>query len=430
MSDDFFQNYFDYVESNTESPLIFHRWAAMSAISSALGRRLYFKHGHRKIYPNQFIMLIGGPATRKSSAIDIAQNLLYASGYNMFAATRTSKEKFLADLAVGYGKQRSEIEEFKGKSAFAMLAEMDSKSHNSPREVTICSGEFNTFIGHNNPEFAGILGDLWDNKNTFEVTNRTTSSSFIHEPTVNILGGNTQQGFSNAFPPEIIGQGFLSRLILVNSEDAKKIAFPEDPDPNLEKVLVNHLAEMQTLEGEVTMTAEAKELLTLLYESPPMLDDFRFVYYNGRRFTHTLKLCVVCAAARGSMVMDVSDVIYANSILSYAELQMPKALGEFGKAKLADLNNKIMNCLYDNPNGHTTLELFKMLHNDCNKMTELVEVLQNLKMAEKIDTALGGRHRAKPKKALDNGMMDFKLLREYVEPKNVVAKMPLKQVVK
>ena len=419
---DFFETYFDFVESNTESPMIFHRWCAVSCIASILGRKVYFKHGHRRIYPNHYVLLIGGPATRKSSAIDISERLLRCAGYDMFAPTRTSKEKFLADLSEGYGKQNTGEHATKKRDAFTMLAEMEEPHNTGPKEVTICSGEFNTFIGLNNLEFAGILGDLWDNKETFEVRNRTVSSSYICQPTVNILGGNTQQNMANAFPPEVIGQGFMSRLLLINSEDAKKIAFPDDPDVNLQTLLVNHLAQISDMHGEITVTPDAKELLGLIYDAPSLLSDVRFTYYNGRRFTHLLKLCVVTAVARLSKEIEVHDVIYANSMLSYAELAMPKALGEFGKSKLADLNNKIMNILYDCPQGMNANELFKLVSNDADKLSQVVEVLQNLKLADKImPIGLTGRYKAKPKGQIDNGMLDFSLLREYVEPPQPVA---------
>ena len=76
--------------------------------------------------------------------------------------------------------------------------------------------------------------------------------------------------------------------------------------------------------------------------------------------------------------------MYANSILCFAELEMPKALGEFGKSKYSDLNNKIMTLLYDYPAGLTLDEIFKKVMQDADNIKMVAEVLQNLMKGERV----------------------------------------------
>ena len=96
--------YFSYVV-DTEAPLIFHRWTLLSALGAMLGRQYYFPFGHFKIHPNMYLMLIGNPGSRKTTAIGLARKLLARTGYDTFAAQRTSKEKFLLDLEGVVGDQ-------------------------------------------------------------------------------------------------------------------------------------------------------------------------------------------------------------------------------------------------------------------------------------------------------------------------------------
>ena len=95
---DLFELYFEYVR-DTEPPLIYHRWSLIAAVGAFLGRRYYMPFGDGRIFPNQYVMLIGNPGTRKSTAIKTSKKLLSSAGYDMFAAEKTTKEKFLQDLA-------------------------------------------------------------------------------------------------------------------------------------------------------------------------------------------------------------------------------------------------------------------------------------------------------------------------------------------
>src|SRR5712664_3382569 len=98
------ESYLDFYE-DTEPPTIFNRWCIIAGIGAILGRQCWVQHGHIKIYPNQYVMLVGESGTRKSTAIKhFMVPLLVDSGYKKFAAKKTSKEKFLEDLHDGMEK--------------------------------------------------------------------------------------------------------------------------------------------------------------------------------------------------------------------------------------------------------------------------------------------------------------------------------------
>lgn len=94
---DLFSLYFQYVQE-TESPTQFHRWSLIAGIGAVLGRNFYLPHGTTRIFPNSYVMLVGNPGTRKSSAIKGVKKLIARAGYEHFSAEKTTKEKFLLDL--------------------------------------------------------------------------------------------------------------------------------------------------------------------------------------------------------------------------------------------------------------------------------------------------------------------------------------------
>ncbi len=95
---DFLSMYFNYI-GDTECPATYHRWSCLSILAAWIGRRYYLPFGHRNINSNIYTMLMGGPGARKNTAINIAVDFLKKSGYDSISAERTTKEKFLQDLA-------------------------------------------------------------------------------------------------------------------------------------------------------------------------------------------------------------------------------------------------------------------------------------------------------------------------------------------
>ena len=396
-TDDFIALYLQYT-SKTECPTFFHRWTAVTSLSAYLGRQIFFRHGHFTLYPNLYCMLVGSPGTKKSSAIKIGAKLLKQAGYDTFAAKKTRQEKFLLDLAEQ--SERLEIKNLNGSAADALLdanlwgddpitSDLDTAENyinKPPAECFIAADEFNNFIGLSNLDFVSILGELWDFEGVYDYKLKNSKSVFIPNPTLSILGGNTPTGFAQAFPTESIGQGFFSRLLLVYGEPSGiRYTFHPPPDLVIQEELITLLSRIKKeVTGEVKMSPEAMELLDQIYNSWPGMDDIRFEHYANRRLTHLLKLALVLVASRVSSHIEAEDVIYANTLLTFTEQLMPKALGEFGKASNSDIAHKVMATIDAARTPISFQLLWKATHADFNNRNQLVEILGNLQVAEKI----------------------------------------------
>jgi len=417
---DIIREYLTYA-SETESPTVFHRWCFLTSIGALLGRNVYLRHGHFRIFPNFYTMLVGDPGTRKSVAIKMCQRLMAATGYTSFGANKTSKEKFLMDLeGIVDDPELSEAGK-KGRIDFTTEQNLwgDNSEFREPREVFICADEFNQFAGTNNIDFYDILGDLWDWDNNLPYKQRVKNSHSvsIFQPTVSILGGNTHENMSRAFPPELVGQGFMSRLLLVHGgKPTKKIAFPPPPLEEETQKIVERLGEVKRrFDGEeIEIDKDARGILTEMYESWIPLTDPRLSNYNTRRFTHLLKLCLITAAATHKQKVDEEVVIYSNTMLSAVEMNMSLALGEFGKARNSDVSHKIMNVLYNARAPVSIRTMWEYVHSDLDKIGNLQELMQGLAAADKVQLVLGANGGYLAKKAVTAPVewCDFTMLTE------------------
>lgn len=374
----FYDLYFKYSgrPANTEVPAIYDRWCCVGIIGALLSRQCWFEHGHWTLYPNMYLMLIGEPAARKTTAIKTAEKILRKAGYDRFSADRTSKERFLMDLRP-YREEDGpqEIDD----------DVLDLKV-DEPSERFVVADEFTDFTGKQNLEFLTMLSKLWDSPPKYEHPKITGKSIVVHEPTVSILSGSQPDMLYSAFPPEAIGQGIMSRFIMVFSQPTGiKVDFPNPPDPGHINRMVRRLeAIKQKAVGAFNITAATKLVLGEMYHNAIGVDDFRFKHYNNRRFTHLIKLSMIFAAMDCRTVIEVDDAIKANTLLYVTETRMPRALGEFGKSRNAEISNKILGILSHHGQPCSANFLLKQLVNDVDSKGHLTDVLFHMAQAERI----------------------------------------------
>ena len=386
--DDFFNHYISYMaDSAGEVPAFFNRWSLISGIGALLGRKYYLSHGNFQINPNIYCMLIGSPGTRKSSAIKLLKKFILAAGYDKIAASKTTKEKFLMDLA-GIGEDDSPADT---QSILDQNLWGDEPEIKEDAELFVMADEFNNFLGNGNIEFISLLGELWDYEGIYESRTKNFKAVKVQNPTISILGGNTPTNLATGFPPEVFGQGFFSRILLIYGEpNGRKIAFPTVPSAAAASEIIEYLRRIKALHGGVSLSERAQKLLERIYTEYTGFPDVRFESYSNRRFNHLIKVCLITAASRLSNKIERADVIYANTVLVHAEHLMPKALGEFGKSRNSDISHRVITLLESADGLMTFKDIWKHVSSDLEKMQDLATMLQNLVSADKIQNVKVG----------------------------------------
>lgn len=398
---------------NQEAADFSYLWAGLSCIAAQLARNVYIPFGNGKIYPNLYVMFVGDPGKRKSTAIKDLKKRIKAAGYQNICGDKVTMQKYLLDLAgVGEGSiEDSNITEFNLGITLGT---------NDYVESYINQDEFSDFIGINNYPFISLLGNFWDIDEPYVYRTKNGQSIEIPSPIVNILGATTPSQFNTIFPPAISEQGFLSRLIIVNIPESKrKIARPLPSDASVIEKVVDGLKAVRKLSGELVMSDAVWAKLEEIYLSWQPVEDTRFAHYSTRRHTQLLKLCILATCSRYTIEMTVDDVVFANTLLSFTEHFMPQALGQFGKNKDGDVNSKVISYLRSSfPTAKSLQDIIIPISTETDVLS-LQKILTNLVVAEKVVATSNGKYLPKlpSYKDIKTPHVDWSMLGSIVESK-------------
>lgn len=404
---------------DTESPQIFHLWSMITGVSAALGRRCYLPFGTAPLYPNLYTLLVGPPATRKSTAMKIIKRRLVNATRVRIAPSDTGgkRQGIIAAMA-----GRDELEEELADQMQAallqtgdnLLEDIGSLKLNTRTLILeddkhcmlVAASEFTTFAGSGNGETLTFLQEMYDGEDyPYQLKNETIT---LREPLLTILGCTTATQIATCLPAEAIGQGFMSRVILVYaSRKRKNIAFPDELDPDLEKhidLMLKHIE--SSLQGPFVFGKNTKDFLKQQYEINADITDHRFVHYIERRFTHVLKVCMSLCAMEGGMEIKEQHAIDAIKLLQFTEIQMPEALGEFGMSPLAKAKQKLMDFVTSVNEPITRAVIWSVMHRDMS-MSEFPKVLADLVNAGKIDAVTTTEGEAYIGRVTDNAQIEL-----------------------
>lgn len=391
--------------SQTEPPVLHHIWALVSMMSANLGRRTWFEFGPMPILPNQYILLVGDPGVRKSTAMSLAKKLIKGNANIRLAPDDTGGQRqgLITAMLDGDDNDISKmLEGLDGVDEDVDIVSIDPED----RHTMYCyASEFASFIGQGSYEMVTFLTKMWDGEDhNYTLKN---SKAVLEKPLLNILGGTTPTALASALPMEVVGQGFLSRVVLVYAESAIKIARPQPIDEQ-------GLAELRKLftyvgnnfRGPFKETANASKLIDDCYFKQNKIEDTRFVYYQTRRHTHLIKLVMAMAALRGSQEIISEDVEDAQTLLTLTEESMPNALGEFGLSPLGLARQKLLDYINASADPFTANNLWSLMQRDM-KLVDFTQTLKDFVAEQKVSAWEDGdiikyaRNLKKNKKSMD-----------------------------
>lgn len=387
----FLQTYLEYVE-DTETPRIMHVWAALSGAGACLGRRVQLPFGITDIYANMFVLLVGPPGMRKSTAINLMQKRLRKSTNIRFAPEDTAGARQGLIIAIENKDEDVDADDKAKLDAAAATLNLEELNgyhltidNRDAHVMFAVASEFSSFIGHNAIDMVTFLNKMWDGED-YDYKIRT-NRHLLHKPLLSIIGGTTPTNISDSLPASAIGHGFTSRIILVHANKKyKKVPRPKVLDRTIEKAIDDTFGFLaHTFDGDVTETAGAKEIIDSLYDVEIKLNDPRFIYYLDRRQQHLLKLSLILAACRRSKKIEKADVEEANLILTYTETFMPDALGEYGLSPLSSAKQKMLEFIQYAKGPITTQILWAVMNRDMKTVdfrNSLMELVNSNKIME------------------------------------------------
>jgi len=319
------------LSENSEPPTLFRKWTGISAIASALQRKVRVEFGMSlTFYPNFYIVLVGPSATGKGTAMQYALDILEQVPNIRLSAQATSLQALIRRMKE---TNLTDIDPLTGEQQF----------HSS---LTIFSTEFTVFLGYQNNELIAALCEWYDCHSRWSYETISRQKEEIIGVWVNLIGGTTPDSIQSSLPLESIGGGLTSRIIFVYEEKrGKLVIFPSKTqhEIDLQHKLVTDLEQINMLNGRMQYTdGFMKTYADWCYyadKNPPFYDK-KFDGYCGRRRKHLISLSMVCSASRSNeMVITKDDLLRAIFLIEEVEVKMGLVFKGIGKSDISSLIN-------------------------------------------------------------------------------------------
>ena len=317
--------------SNTEPSRNYHLWTAVAAISSVLQRKCQLGWGTLTFYPNMYIVLVGPPAARKGTAMNLMKPMLDDLEIKM-AAEAITREALIRELK----ESTDTLITGSGKMFF----------HSS---LTIWSQELTVFLGYQNHQLMSDLTDWYDCRNQWTYRTKNMGTDEIIGVFVNIFGATTPDLIRSTMSLDAIGGGLTSRMIFIYEENKGKVC-PYPAFSKQEKLLYEDLkfdlGQIHMLHGQFKTSKDFLDRWIEWYvwqEANPPFRDSRFNGYLERRANHVMKLAMICSASKDdSMIVTSAELNRAISVIESAEVKMTKTFSGVGHMSNANVTEKIM----------------------------------------------------------------------------------------
>jgi hypothetical protein len=321
-----------FYNSNSEPPILYHHWVAISIIAAALQRKCRLDWGSLTFYPNMYIILVGPSGARKGTAMGPGLKVLKELRIKT-AAEATTREALIQTL-----RECTDTVHDTKEGTF--------EAHSS---ITIFSPEFTCFLGYDNKQLMSDLCDWYDCRDEWTYRTKNMGTDEITGVFVNIIGGTTPDLIRTTMPLEAVGSGLTSRMIFVYEHG--KLAKVPCPFKSNEQLaiypkLMADIEEIRMLHGNFQVTREFIKVWNEWYLSMPdecPFDAQRFAGYWERRANHIMKLSMIHNVARTStMLINETDLRNSIHLLERTEKKMPMTFGGVGRHQLSDVVQRIM----------------------------------------------------------------------------------------
>ncbi len=373
---DLFNDFVEYA-SGTEAPEIFFRWAALSALSSFVGRRVWAPQGTIVHYPNLNIFLVGPPGVAKSTAMKVCKTLV----------SRVSSTIPIAPDSVTLQALMQTLGAPESRQTFHAEGQQQTYQH-----CTVFANELVTLLGAEPSHMVNFLTDIWDAP-TFKNTTKNKGTDDIVGPFITILGCLTPHTLSNPmYRTKLVEGGFSRRVCFCyGGLPNLPVAFPEKTPAQLAAFdrCVARGREILKISGPFTWTPAGRDYFTEVHtdffnRKRKETDPAVVSYYNSGdgfmiKFAMLLKL-----ANSDQRILDVPELTKARALFEESITNMQRVFLNTGRNELAQYVNDLLAAIREKAPGPITVrELTRRFIGNL-RDSELVECLGQLVRAGQI----------------------------------------------
>lgn len=251
----FLEDYLIY-SSGDEAPPEFHFWSGLSVLSACCGPNLWLDMGKYNLQPNLYVMLVGPPGIRKSTAKNVAQSIIAGIKNIPMVPSSITKEAFVKELS-------------QEKSRHKMVYQWMGKPR-SYTKASIMSDEFVNLVSHGGDPlgYIQLLTEIYNPTPSFETTTISRGKTEMPYPYITLLGCITPELTSNLINQGALSGGFSRRtLYIYSNRNGKPVPRPKLTDNQVmaKDRLVQRGRMIQCLNGPFKFSDAGEEYYTDWY---------------------------------------------------------------------------------------------------------------------------------------------------------------------
>lgn len=383
--------------SGSEAHPTYHTFSALVALSSIISRRVWIEQGYFKVYPNLYVVLVGPPGNRKTSAMSIAKNLIRELKDVPFSAECVTKEKLILDMA----EQEKVIDKLPDiYSAQRVFTPM-----------TIMVTELSEFLGAGSIGMINFLTTIYD-QDVYEHRTKNRGEVLITGPFLNLLACTTPDWITTYLRADVISGGFSRRAIFVlETGKSGRIPFPEvstEAKSAWESVLA-YSRRLQKVHGPFVWHPKAKAFYIDWYQNLKMPTEETVVGYYETKHMQLLKISMLIALSESTeLVLNTEHLEFGLALLKLAEENLGRVFDGIGRNELNAAASKTLELLtklepsdltLDGKTLHVPWMYEKKLHaamfHSVDQM-EMARVLQHLVDSDKVGRVTPSQGTPKP----------------------------------
>ena len=334
MEGNFYTDYLHYSSGNM-CPQRFHLWSATSILAATAGRRFYFDHEYFRVFPMNFICLVGRQGLRKSTGKDLAKDLFTETfpDYPLSPSTQ-SREDFVKRLA---------------SDDFQRVFRDENGASVEWRPVMCFVNELKNFLSVNPGLFIDTLTDLYD-RPFYDASTIKHGLQTIINPCINILACETPRWIIDKLKMNIISGGFSRRVLFIYVTDRPhRVTFPKIPVGGIEarNRCKDHLLRVSNLAGKFSFAPDAKLFFDHWYKNLSTPDDelMEGYYENKDILVIKLAMCLCLADYNPKFVFTIEKLQIAIAMLEANETNLPKLTVAAGRSEVALPQQRVMEYL-------------------------------------------------------------------------------------
>lgn len=382
--DTFIERYITWAKSLGDAAVQYHQAGAFTALSALLAGSVQLPTSFGTIKPNLWFMILADTTlTRKSTAMDIAMDLVMEINDDVIMATDGSIEGLLTSLSTRTGQPSVFL-----RDEFSGLLEMITKK--------------DYYAGM--PEF---LTKLYDGKMQKRILRK--ESIEVRDPCLLIFAGGIKNKVTSLLDLDHVSSGFMPRFIFITAESditkVKPLGPPTNWTDNNKSVILDELQAMYSfyeattemvLKGtkvtyevkkkwDAELTPEAwlryNQLEEQMLEIGMSSNHPEVMTPVGDRLSKSiLKAAVLIAAAEqrredGKVIVDHEHVLRAIGYGEQWHMYAKEVIGSIGKSGQEKILDQIVTYVKKNP-GATRSKVMQTYHLNSRETTFMLETLE------------------------------------------------------